>query len=649
MFVFTLIPVCLYLLFLLILKGPLSPLTAILLCGGALYLFKFRKNRTALFLFLVISLLAGGGRILLIPGSVYQAWYQLLSIGQPEGTVSSVFAMTAGILSFPGYLKILEKPRGKGLLYLFLSQSMILVLIYPGFRSFMLLILLTSLLFHQNIPPGERGIWLSGWIPLFFAVSALFSLLSPSREEIKGSEVISSVSNTLREKVLTVFPDYPLFFNLPGYGTGYRETNRGGRPVLTPAALFRIEGYPGESIYLKTETFQVFSGKIWISDPAEQVIKIPRDEVQKKIRNRTLTVLTEYSRRIPYTEKTGGLTIAGEQYSIGHPWETPLELPLSLPLKEGTVINLHESGNSFPEPPSEEDFTALPEITRSEFRFLAETFYTDDPIETVRLIRNYLIREYTYSLETEATEFPLSHFLNQSRKGYCVHFSSAFAVLARLNGIPVRLAGGYRIRIPEESREVRRKKAERLVNITGYASHRWPEVYLPDRGWVIVEVTPPFTDENEKIMDTDDEQTRSLLAEQGVPVPADTRVPDSRTTGTGVGIVLQILIPALFLTLLSGIGIYRLKTRLVRRVRKSVNHYRLFRIPSPSETGWVAWVDGVSARSRYISTVREELQNALLSFEYNPNGSIEEKLIVMKILKEDRSSWIRPAPIYQDP
>ena len=74
-------------------------------------------------------------------------------------------------------------------------------------------------------------------------------------------------------------------------------------------------------------------------------------------------------------------------------------------------------------------------------------------------------------------------FLFNSRTGYCTNFATAYVILARLNGIPARYATGFLVFLPfDDGRTV----------VTGYSSHAWPEVWLPERGWVSREATPPM-------------------------------------------------------------------------------------------------------------------------------------------------------------
>ncbi|MEJ2579786.1 MAG: DUF3488 and transglutaminase-like domain-containing protein, partial [Kineosporiaceae bacterium] len=67
------------------------------------------------------------------------------------------------------------------------------------------------------------------------------------------------------------------------------------------------------------------------------------------------------------------------------------------------------------------------------------------------------------------------------RVGYCVHFASAMAVMARSLGIPARVAVGF---LPGEP------GAEGRYTVRLRDAHAWPELYFAGVGWVRFEPTP---------------------------------------------------------------------------------------------------------------------------------------------------------------
>lgn len=76
---------------------------------------------------------------------------------------------------------------------------------------------------------------------------------------------------------------------------------------------------------------------------------------------------------------------------------------------------------------------------------------------------------------------PTDEFLFETRRGFCEHFASSFAVLMRLAGIPSRVVLGYLGGEPNR--------------IGGYHmvwqsdAHAWVEVLIPSRGWVRIDPT----------------------------------------------------------------------------------------------------------------------------------------------------------------
>ena len=67
------------------------------------------------------------------------------------------------------------------------------------------------------------------------------------------------------------------------------------------------------------------------------------------------------------------------------------------------------------------------------------------------------------------------------RRGFCIQFSSAMAVMARVLGIPARIGVGFLPGTPD---------AERTYSVKLTDAHAWPELYFAGVGWVRFEPTP---------------------------------------------------------------------------------------------------------------------------------------------------------------
>jgi transglutaminase-like putative cysteine protease len=79
----------------------------------------------------------------------------------------------------------------------------------------------------------------------------------------------------------------------------------------------------------------------------------------------------------------------------------------------------------------------------------------------------------------------IAQFL-ETRAGYCVHFASTMAVLARDAGIPARISIGYTQGTPTQERV----NGVQRVQVDSHDLHSWPELYFEGVGWVPFEPTP---------------------------------------------------------------------------------------------------------------------------------------------------------------
>ncbi len=107
-----------------------------------------------------------------------------------------------------------------------------------------------------------------------------------------------------------------------------------------------------------------------------------------------------------------------------------------------------------------------------------------DPFARALAIQDYLrSAAFKYNLDVPALSQggnQLRRFLLEVREGYCEQFAAAMAAMARVAGIPSRVAVGFTSGVPAGDHwEVGSKDA-----------HAWPELYFPGVGWVRFEPTP---------------------------------------------------------------------------------------------------------------------------------------------------------------
>ncbi len=90
--------------------------------------------------------------------------------------------------------------------------------------------------------------------------------------------------------------------------------------------------------------------------------------------------------------------------------------------------------------------------------------------------------DYFYTLEPPPLgSDPVDRFLFETRRGFCEHYASAFAVLMRSVGIPTRIVLGY------QGGEINPLGGHLIVRQSD--AHAWTEVWLRDEGWLRVDPT----------------------------------------------------------------------------------------------------------------------------------------------------------------
>jgi transglutaminase-like putative cysteine protease len=113
--------------------------------------------------------------------------------------------------------------------------------------------------------------------------------------------------------------------------------------------------------------------------------------------------------------------------------------------------------------------------------------YHDNLIAQAFAVKLYLDEQtqYTMSERHENAEDPTGEFLFGSHAqftGYCVHTSHAAVFLWRALGIPARVGVGYATPMEQQKGSA--------VLVLANDAHSWPELYIEELGWVILDVAP---------------------------------------------------------------------------------------------------------------------------------------------------------------
>ncbi|MBA4284526.1 MAG: DUF3488 domain-containing protein [Xanthomonadaceae bacterium] len=190
------------------------------------------------------------------------------------------------------------------------------------------------------------------------------------------------------------------------------------------------------------------------------------------------------------------------------PWLFALDLPARLGLPEGAVINADHQLvlargevrerrryrlQSHPDyrlqpalpAPLRALATALPKAANPRAQALARQWRveaTSDAAIVERALRMFREQPFHYTLSPPMLgRDPVDGFLFETRRGFCEHYASSFAVLMRAAGIPARVVTGYQ--------GGERNTIGDYWIVRQSDAHAWTEVWLADRGWLRIDPT----------------------------------------------------------------------------------------------------------------------------------------------------------------
>ncbi|PKH44053.1 Transglutaminase-like superfamily protein [Nocardioides alpinus] len=133
-------------------------------------------------------------------------------------------------------------------------------------------------------------------------------------------------------------------------------------------------------------------------------------------------------------------------------------------------------------------FTDIPPSLNNEIRRLASSVTADAPtrFQKAQLLQQWFREDGGFRYDKAQVESAgsggadLTAFL-EDRVGYCEQFAASMAIMARVLGIPSRVAVGFL----EPT-----KTSSGAWEFSAHDLHAWPELYFPGSGWVRFEPTP---------------------------------------------------------------------------------------------------------------------------------------------------------------
>ena len=465
--------------------------------------------------------------IVIIPLSTYLLWMELVPTGVARGAVSFVFVMLVGFGSalYGGHLG--RNPVTASAAYV----AWIAFLSIPLFEHqvSVVVLVISALILLATAPqpsrrPAETGRAAIHGLLLLGLTVLLAAGLGASAEP-RGSRIVDRfLSPRFRQLVVSVFPEFPIMYDVPGYGYRLPSESVASNPVLSNRAIFRVSPVGSVPIYLRTEVFHVFTGAGWqvsnqvlTNAPQEQQIRAnepggqlplrpsPRDAGNQAavLEQLHVDILTDFYPSLPHTLDTQAVSIPGrDRLLLERPGEA-IGYAMREPLMYGEQLTLYRRSRDPSEDQAAPIYLDVAPDTSVEIRNLAASLVAATPSETIVNTLRYLREDFEYTLEppqpADRSEF-LNAFLFDHRRGFCVQFATAFTVISRLQGIPTRYVTGFLVQPPPL--DYLMAEIDGLSDfeaaiptdaiVTGYSAHAWPEVWLPETGWRVVEATPPM-------------------------------------------------------------------------------------------------------------------------------------------------------------
>ncbi len=307
----------------------------------------------------------------------------------------------------------------------------------------------------------------------------------------------------------------------------------GAAPALSKelALQVTVRGDPTNLLlYWRGQTYDRYTGRGWENDPPATVDREAgqswADELPPSQGRRPLVISVEpvnASRQVVYA--------TGEPLSIDRPYVAQLRGPgdlLALTSRtaldgytalshapEQNVTTLRAAGTVYPSDVISRYLQLPPDLDpRLAETARAWTAGAVTPYDKAAAIEREL-RKIPYSLDVPtppANRELVSWFLYDLQRGYCDYYASAMVVLARLSGIPARLAIGYGTGDLD--------RTTKAYVVTEAQAHSWPELYFPGVGWTPFEPTGYMP-----------EPARRASAEPDLPPPGYERGPEDLAQG----------------------------------------------------------------------------------------------------------------------
>ncbi|MFW6388101.1 MAG: hypothetical protein ACOC0B_02390, partial [bacterium] len=223
-----------------------------------------RAVRWGAVVFLLVSVFVLAAQAVIVPFGAYVVWLELVRSGEASGAVSYVFVLfTAMFSGFAAATLPRRPPLAVGLLSSWVLLIAALVLPSRSFYVASAAALVIAFIPYREFRTRFDMAAVARSLAVMTVASAL-ALGAGAVAEPRGSSFIDgTLAPMLRTLVLNVYPRFPLVADVPGYGYRLDSRELGGRPLLSSASLYELEGPENTRLYLRSRVFRRYTGHSW--------------------------------------------------------------------------------------------------------------------------------------------------------------------------------------------------------------------------------------------------------------------------------------------------------------------------------------------------------------------------------------------------
>lgn len=313
---------------------------------------------------------------------------------------------------------------------------------------------------RKNSAIQGRKLTLTALIPVLVTAFALLLLNPQAGYRDHGTVVRQKLMSRMQVTVpiqthFTFTPHVSFEENLAALNGGQQQR----MPVLTVTAP--ITG----SLYLRGQDFDTYTGKSWTGEESRQENFDGWGDSQGDVEIRTFAVQDLIY--LPYYPGTATILTGGALANTGG--VVSYRFPMN---PNGSALSQEAL----------ERYLRLPDSTRD--WALGYLNGVTDPEQIGNMVRSSADYDLRTPKMPDGEQDFAKWFLEESDRGFCVHFASAATVLLRAAGIPARYVVGY----------LQEVEAGRPAIVSTLSAHAWAEYYDLNAGyWKILETTASQT------------------------------------------------------------------------------------------------------------------------------------------------------------